>query len=54
LVVLYLLRYEDWTLRNAPGQITLYRFMRKLDEQTLVAALNEAAQRFATWGYAQP
>jgi hypothetical protein len=32
-------------LRKAPDHTTLYRFMRRLDERTLVAALNETFQR---------
>ena len=32
-------------LRKAPDHTTLYRFLRRLDERTLVAALNETAQR---------
>ena len=32
-------------LRKAPDHTTLYRFLRRLDERTLVAALNETFQR---------
>ncbi len=34
-------------LRKAPDHTTLYRFMRRLDEQALVAALNETVS--VTW-----
>ena len=32
-------------LRKAPDHTTLYRFMRRLEEQTLLAALNETVRR---------
>jgi hypothetical protein len=32
-------------LRKAPDHTTLYRFMRRLDEQTLLAVLNETVRR---------
>jgi hypothetical protein len=35
-------------LRKAPDHTTLYRFMRRLDEQTLLAALNESVRRMPT------
>jgi hypothetical protein len=63
LVILCLMRYEDWTLRKAevrlaehselrdalglrkaPDHTTLYRFLRRLDERALVAALNETVR----------
>jgi hypothetical protein len=31
-------------LRKAPDHTTLYRFLRRLDERTLVAALNESVR----------
>jgi Transposase DDE domain/Transposase domain (DUF772) len=40
-------------LYKAPDHTTLYRFMRRLDEQTLVAALAEAARRLPAPGRAQ-
>lgn len=41
-------------LRKAPDHTTLYRFMRRLDEQALVAALNETVCRLAASSRAQP
>lgn len=41
-------------LRKVPDHTTLYRFMRRLDEQALVAALNETVRRLAASGHAQP
>jgi hypothetical protein len=40
-------------LRKVPDHTTLYRFMRRLDERTLVAALAEAARRLPVAGHAQ-
>jgi Transposase DDE domain/Transposase domain (DUF772) len=41
-------------LRKAPDHTTLYRFMRRLDEQALVAALNETVCHLAETSRAQP
>lgn len=62
--VLCLMRYEDWTFReaevrlaehsdlraalgltSAPDHTTLYRFMRRIDDEVLDAVLSEAARR---------
>ena len=41
-------------LHKAPDHTTLYRFMRRLDEQALAAALNETVYRLAASSRAQP
>jgi hypothetical protein len=41
-------------LHKAPDHTTLYRFMRRLDEQALAAALNETVYRLAASSCAQP
>ena len=41
-------------LRKAPDHTTLYRFMRRLDEQALVAAMNETVCHLAETSRAQP
>jgi IS5 family transposase len=40
-------------LRKAPDHTTLYRFMRRLDEQTLLAALNETVRRMPASNHAR-
>ncbi len=40
-------------LYKAPDHTALYRFMRRLDERTLVAALAEATRRLPAPGHAQ-
>jgi transposase-like protein DUF772 len=40
-------------LRKAPEHTTLYRFMRRLDEQTLLAALNETVRRMPASNHAR-
>ena len=40
-------------LRKVPDHTTLYRFMRRLDERTLGAAVAEAARRLPAAGHAQ-
>jgi hypothetical protein len=54
LAVLCLMRYENWTLRKAPDHTMLYSLMRRLDEQALVATLNETVRRLAASSHAQP
>ncbi len=40
-------------LPKAPDHTTLYRFMRRLDEQTLLAALNETVRRMPASNHAR-
>src|SRR3989304_9182331 len=67
LAVLCLMRYEDWTFREAevrlrehrdlrevlglasvPDYTTLYRFLRRLDDDTIDRVLGESARRVKT------
>ena len=40
-------------LPKAPDHTTIYRFMRRLDEQTLLAALNETVRRMLASNHAR-
>jgi len=67
LAILCLMRYEDWTFREAevrlnehrelrdvlklssvPDYTTLYRFLRRLDNQSIEQVLGETVRRFAS------
>ena len=69
LAVLCLMRYEDWTyreaevrlrehaelrralgLRSVPNYTTLYRFLKRLEEETIHQAVSEIGRRFSGTG----